>query len=88
MMYVYFVFVFSFFLKKNYLRFIQVRTRHMSLLTYQHLHNCQITQTLAHHTPTSFTDFGGFDNYVSADISEGTCVVFLVVLNGSEVVGR
>jgi hypothetical protein len=29
----------------------------MSLLTCQHPHNYQITQTLLHHTPTSFTYF-------------------------------
>jgi len=34
-------------------------TRHMSLATCQNPHNCQITQTLPHHIPTSFTDFGG-----------------------------
>jgi hypothetical protein len=30
----------------------------------------------------------GNDNYVGADMSQGTCVIFLVVLSGSDVAGR
>jgi hypothetical protein len=32
--------------------------------------------------------FGWFDNYVGADMSQGTSVVFLVVLSDSDVAGR
>jgi hypothetical protein len=32
--------------------------------------------------------FGWFGIYVSADMSEGTDVVFLVVLSGNDVAGR
>jgi hypothetical protein len=34
-------------------------TQHLFLATCQHPYNCQITQILAHHILTSFTDFGG-----------------------------